>query len=99
MAPTRNRSAARAVRAVVVAASVVAPLIAAAPTAGAGPGQCLAWFGSRDEGTCLSYSNGSPSYVGTPNLGIYGPAGVGNPGVGIITGPMLPGQTINVPIG
>jgi len=79
-------------------AAVAAPLISAAP-ADAAPGECLAWLGSRGEGTCVGYSNGSPSYVGTPNMGIYGPAGVGNPGFGIITGPMLPGQTINVPIG
>lgn len=56
-------------------------------------GKCLAWFGSRDDGQCLGYSNGSPTVVGTPNLGIYGP-NTGN-GLGVTTGPLLPGQTFN----
>lgn len=56
-------------------------------------GQCLAWFGSRDDGICMGYSNGTPTYIGTPQGGIYGP-GYGN-GLGITTGPLLPGQTFN----
>jgi hypothetical protein len=39
------------------------------------------------------YSNGTPTYIGTPQFGIYGP-GYGN-GLGITTGPLLPGTTIN----
>jgi hypothetical protein len=55
-------------------------------------GQCLAWFGSRGDGICMGYSNGNPTYIGTPYLGVYGP-GYGS-GLGITTGPLLPGQTI-----
>ena len=66
-------------------------------------GQCLAWYGSRGDGICLGYSNGTPTYIGTPQGGYLGPGyGVGLPGyggIGVTTGPLLPGQTINVPIG
>lgn len=65
--------------------------IASAPLASA-DGQCLAWFGSRGEGQCMGYSNGTPTYIGTPNLGVWGP---GYGGVGIVTGPLMPGTTIN----
>lgn len=64
-------------------------------------GDCLAWYGSRGDGICLGYSNGTPTYIGTPQFGVYGPGyGAGLPGgVGITSGPLLPGQTINTPIG
>ena len=64
-------------------------------------GNCLAWFGSRGDGICMGYSNGSPTYIGTPQGGWLGPGyGVGVPGsVGVTSGPLLPGQTINTPIG
>lgn len=65
--------------------------VTAVPTASA-TGECLAWFGSRDDGVCVGYSNGNPTYIGTPALGVWGP-GYGN-GLGITTGPLLPGQTI-----
>ncbi len=60
-------------------------------------GQCLAWFGSREDGQCIGYSNGNATSFGTPQLGVYGP-GYGG-GLGVTTGPLLPGQTINTPIG
>jgi hypothetical protein len=41
----------------------------------------------------MGYSNGNPTYIGTPALGVWGP-GYGN-GLGITTGPLLPGQTFN----
>lgn len=56
-------------------------------------GRCLAWFGSRDDGQCIGWSNGNPTYIGTPQGGYLGPgygAGLG----GMSTGPLLPGQTI-----
>ena len=59
--------------------------------------RCLTWFGSSDDGVCLRYSDGSATYIGTPSVGIWGP-GLGG-GLGLSTGPLLPGQTINVPIG
>ena len=41
----------------------------------------------------MGYSNGTPTYIGTPAFGVWGP-GYGN-GLGITTGPLLPGQTFN----
>ena len=72
----------------VAAAAAPALLAAATPQTDitAGPA-CLAWFGNKEDGKCLSYSNGSPSYIGTPWVGA-GPSGV-------ITGPLMPGTTIN----
>ena len=76
------------------AAALTAPVLAALGTAATAnaDGQCLAWFGSRGDGICMGYSNGNPTYIGTPALGVWGP-GYGN-GLGITTGPLLPGQTI-----
>ncbi|GFG50834.1 hypothetical protein CQY20_27200 [Mycolicibacterium agri] len=54
------------------------------------PGQCLAWFGNQEDGKCLGYSNGSPIIAGTPDFGYLGP---NNGGLGVTTGPLLPGQT------
>lgn len=55
-------------------------------------GQCLAWFGSRGDGQCIGYSNGNPTYIGTPQGGYLGP-GYGNGLPGMSSGPLLPGQT------
>lgn len=60
------------------------------------PGECLAWFGNKEDGKCLSYSNGTPINGGTPDFGYYGPNGGG---IGVNTGPLLPGQTFNRAIG
>lgn len=80
--------------AVLAGAAVAAPFLAAtAEVSTSATGQCLAWFGSRDDGQCIGYSNGAPTLIGTPNLGVWGP-GYGN-GLGITSGPLLPGQTIN----
>jgi hypothetical protein len=57
---------------------------------------CLAWFGNKEDGKCLSYSNGAPVVGGIPPISVGAP-GSGNPGLS--TGPLLPGQTWNVPIG
>lgn len=66
-----------------------------APDAGTtATGNCLAWFGSRGDGQCIGYSNGNPTYIGTPSVGIWGP-GYGNNIPGMSTGPLLPGTTIN----
>ncbi|MDQ1730515.1 MAG: hypothetical protein QOD39_5140 [Mycobacterium sp.] len=87
-----------------VAAAVTVPLYAAAVSTDgtevtAAPA-CLAWFGNQSDGKCLSYSNGQPVNVGTPDMGIYGPDAGSMPGggIGISTGPLLPSQTWNVPI-
>ncbi len=75
-------------------AAVAAPAFIAASTPGnevtAQPA-CLAWFGNKEDGKCLSYSNGTPANVGTPWVG------VGQNGV--MTGPLLPGTSINRGIG
>ena len=85
------------------AAAVAGPVIAATaisasePQNQAYPGECLAWFGNRDDGKCLSYSNGTPINAGTPDVGIYGPNGNG---IGVSTGPLIPaGTTINQSVG
>lgn len=81
-------------------AAVAAPLTIAFGH-GAGPtvtatGNCLSWYGNKDDGVCLSYSNGNAQSIGTP-WGVYGPntgAGVGSyNGGGLVSGPLLPGQT------
>jgi hypothetical protein len=65
-----NRSR-RLVAGAFAAAAVAVPFYAAistdaAPELTAGP-PCLAWFGSIEDGKCLSYSNGGNS----PNSGFY----------------------------
>lgn len=87
-----------AVAAVLGLAAVAAPLLSAvgAPDISASP-NCLAWVGARGDGQCIAYSNGSPTYIGTPNFGIWGP-GYGG-GLGINSGPLLPGTTITKAIG
>jgi hypothetical protein len=86
-------------------AAVAAPIAIAltsstAAESVAGP-PCLAWYGNQEDGVCLSYSNGNGVNVGTPDLGLYGPNSGTLPGggIGITTGPLLPGQTWTVPIG
>lgn len=91
-ANTRRVAAAGVLAAAVLAVPVLAAFGSTASDSVA-QGQCLAWFGSRDEGQCIGYSNGAPTYIGTPNLGVWGP-GYGN-GLGVVTGPLMPGTTIN----
>ena len=57
----------------------------------AATGDCLAWFGSRDDGICIGYSSGNGLYAGAPQVGVFGP----DYGLGITTGPLLPGTTIS----
>lgn len=84
------------------AAAVAVPLyvgftsVDAAPQLSAGP-ECLAWFGNKEDGKCLSYSN-TPIYIGTPNASIGNPDGNGSR-VGVNTGPLLPGTTFTEPVG
>jgi hypothetical protein len=88
----------RLIAGVFVAAAVAVPLYAAALSTDnaqvtAAP-PCLAWFGNKEDGKCLSYSNGNGVNVAAP--GYYG----GNsPDSGFSTGPMLPGITIQRGIG
>lgn len=66
----------------------------------AGP-RCLSHVGNIEDGVCAGYSNGNGINVGTPDIGIYGPNAGSLPGggIGVSTGPLLPGQSWNVPIG
>ena len=96
----------RVVAAGALAVAAVAAPIAISLSSGnaaqsvAGPA-CLAWYGNKEDGVCLSYSNGNGVNVGTPDLGVYGPNSGSMPGggFGVSTGPLVPGQTWNVPIG
>jgi hypothetical protein len=88
-----------------VAAAVAVPLYASVVATDsaqvtASPA-CLAWFGNKDDGKCLSYSNGQPVSIGTPDLGVFGPNAGSNPGggIGVSSGPLLPGTTWNQAIG
>ncbi|MCB1288240.1 MAG: hypothetical protein KDB47_11180 [Mycobacterium sp.] len=96
MAPANTRLRRFAVAGGLAVAALALPALAAVGGTGtpqtSAEGQCLAWFGSRGDGICMGYSNGNPTYIGTPYLGVFGP-GYGN-GLGITTGPLLPGQTI-----
>jgi hypothetical protein len=81
-----------------VAAAVAVPLYAAAASTDdaqvtAAP-PCLAWFGNKEDGKCLSYSNGNGVNVGAP-----GYFGGNSPDSGFYTGPLLPSQTWNSGIG
>jgi hypothetical protein len=58
---------------------------------------CLAWYGSKVDGQCISWSNSTGGASGgVPQISVGGPNS-GNPGLS--TGPLLPGQSINVPLG
>jgi hypothetical protein len=89
--------------ALAVAAAAVPALVAlehSTSSTTTATGTCLAWFGARGEGQCLSYSNNNVS-IGTPQFGVYGPDAGSMPGggIGVSTGPLLPGQTISIPLG
>lgn len=82
------------------AAAAAAPVLAATVTepstdATVAAPECLAWFGNKEDGHCLGYSNGTPAEIGTPQFGYCG-ARVSDcdRGVNITTGPLLPGQQI-----
>ena len=95
----RNRGT-RLIAGAFAAAAVAVPLYAAlastdaAPQVTANPGGCLAWFGNKEDGNCMGQSNGTGATIGTPNIGLGGPFGVG-----IYTGPLLPGSTISRDLG
>jgi hypothetical protein len=79
------------------AAAVAAPIAVTAMSGSAadsvaGP-QCLAWFGNKTDGKCLSYADNG-FQIGTP---IYN--GGNGPDAGWSSGPLLPGTSINQGIG
>ncbi|MEW2482915.1 DUF7155 family protein [Mycolicibacterium peregrinum] len=76
-------------------AAAAAPAFVATSTSGSevtAQPACLAWFGNKEDGKCLSYSNGMPANIGTPWVGAGGNGG-------FVTGPLLPGTSINQGIG
>ncbi len=79
------------------AVPVMAELSFAGSSTSVATGNCLAWLGSRDDGQCISYSNGNGSSIGTPGVAVGGSNTGG--GLGVSTGPLMPGQTISVPLG
>lgn len=84
-----------------LAAPIAIALSSAASDSDVASPACLSWYGNKEDGVCLSYSNGNGVNVGTPDIGIYGPNAGSMPGggIGVTTGPLLPGQTWNVPLG
>lgn len=56
--------------------------------------QCRAHFGNIEDNICLDGDTGNSFTIGTPVFN----GGTG-PDAGFSTGPLLPGQTWNVPIG
>jgi hypothetical protein len=87
-----------------MAAVVAVPVYDAAVTSDAGTQvnaapRCLAWFGNKEDGKCLSYSNGNGVNVSTPQLDYCPGANANRDGCGWTTGPLLPGTTINEEIG
>ncbi|WP_445165921.1 DUF7155 family protein [Mycolicibacterium sp. Dal123E01] len=96
----RRIAAAGALAVAAAAVPALAELTDSSASTTTATGTCLAWFGSRGDGQCLSYSNNNVS-VGTPQLGVYGPNAGSMPGggIGVSTGPLLPGQTISIPMG
>ena len=91
MKRVRRVAVAGALAAAALCASVLAIVGASDASISATNGRCLAWFGSRDDGICMGYSNGSGTTIGTPDIGVYGPGY----GLGVSSGPLLPGQTFN----
>ncbi len=64
----------------------------------AGPA-CLAWYGNKEDGVCLGYSNGGGYTVGTPQFNYCPPGNANKDGCGWSTGPLLPGMTFEDSIG
>ena len=95
-----SRLVAGAFAAAAVAAPIYAATItpAASPQVTAGPA-CLAWFGNKDDGKCLSYSNGNGVNVGTPAFNYCNQPAAVSSGCGVSTGPLLPGSTISQGVG
>ena len=81
-------------------AAVAAPFAASVLATSGGsdtsalPPGCLAWFGNKEDGKCLGYSNGDGVTVGTPEFGFDG-----DDGAGISTGPMFPGRIYESGVG
>jgi hypothetical protein len=89
-----HRFVAAGALAVAAVAAPIAISLSSGNAAQSATGPCLAWYGNKEDGICLGYSNGNPTNVGTP---FYN--GGNSPNSGVSTGPVLPNQTWNAPIG
>jgi hypothetical protein len=74
-----------------LAAPIAIALTSAEPS---GVAQCRAYFGNIEDNVCLDGDSGNSFTIGTPQFN-----GGNGPDAGFTTGPLLPGQTWNVPIG
>ena len=105
MTIAKNRARRIAVAGALAVAAAAVPALAALGVAGtqtatpelSATGTCLAWLGSRDDGQCISYSNGQGTSIGTPGIAAGGSNTGG--GLGVSTGPLMPGQSISIPLG
>lgn len=89
MTSTNNRARRFVAAGTFAVAAVAAPFAASmltASDAGQPLGQCLAWFGNKEDGHCLGVSNGNGINVGTPEFGLDQGSGA------VSTGPLLPGR-------
>jgi hypothetical protein len=77
----------------VVAAPIAAAVYTAPEQGAVAKPPCLAWYGNKEDNICLGYSNGNGATFGSPSFAF------GNGGVGVSSGPLLPGQTIKQGIG
>ena len=97
----RRFAAAGALAVAAVAAPLAIALTEAAPQASTAQGRAWPGTATRTTASASCYSNGSGQSMGTP-FGVYGPntgAGVGINGGGLISGPLLPGQTYTNGVG
>lgn len=88
--PAHRFVAAGALAVATVAAPIAIALTSAETVTSNAAPPCLAWFGNKDDGVCLSYANQPNINIGTPNVAI---SNNGQPGIGISTGPLGPGTT------
>lgn len=99
---TKNRARRLVAAGAFAVAAVAAPFAASALNTAAssedlaGPA-CLAWFGNKEDGRCLSYSNGYPVIGGTPSFG-FGPNDGPISGPNFSTSPLMPGVIIDRPL-
>jgi hypothetical protein len=88
-----HRFVAAGALAVAAVAAPIAISLSSGNAAQSATGPCLAWYGNKEDGICLGYSNGQGVNMGTPTYN-----GGNGPNSGWTSGPLLPGQTWNTPL-
>ena len=89
--PAPRFVAAGALAVAAVAAPIAIALTSAEAVTQVATPPCLAWFGNKDDGVCLSYANQQSIGASTPGVSIGN--NNGQPGIGVSTGPLAPGTT------